>query len=97
MSYQVTCTFDLKNASSQDYTNAYADLKAIGLSRVIKGDSGQVVIPTTMTMGYFDAASAGAARDAIRSRVSDAFKARKLKSEIFVTVGGDWAWGSTTT
>jgi len=34
MSYLIFCTFDLKNASSVDYDNAYADLKALGLSKV---------------------------------------------------------------
>lgn len=31
MKFGVLCTFDLKSASSVDYENAYADLKALGL------------------------------------------------------------------
>lgn len=98
MSYLVYCTFDLKNATSRDYDNAYADLQSIGLAKVVKGDGDKhVVIPTTSTMGYFTGASAGAVRDSIRSSVKSAFAARGLKSEIFVIVGGDWAWGAETT
>jgi hypothetical protein len=98
MSYLVFCTFDLKNASSQDYKNAYADLNEIGLKKVIIADSGtQVVIPTTSAMGEFNGTSAGSVRDDILVRVKNAFKARRLSSEIFIIVGGDWAWGAGTT
>ena len=46
MSYLVFCTFDLKNASAKDYENAYADLKALGLTKVQKSDNGgDTVIP----------------------------------------------------
>lgn len=98
MAYLVFVTFDLKNASSQDYTNAYADLEKIGLTKVQKTDQGgTVVIPTTAAMGTFNGTGAGAVRDALAQRVQDAFKARRFKSEIFLVVGGDWAWGSRTT
>lgn len=48
MSYLAFCNFDLKNASSQDYKNAHADLKKIGLVKIQKSDKGgDVLIPTT--------------------------------------------------
>jgi uncharacterized protein YcbX len=98
MSYLVFCTFDLKNASQSDYTNAYADLQKIGLNRVVKSDQGrEVVIPTTATMGFFSGTSAGSVRDDIANRVQAALKARRFDSEIFVVVGGNWAWGARTT
>lgn len=98
MSYLVYCTFDLKNASSKDYENAYADLQQIGLAKVVKADEGQhVVIPTTSTMGFFNGTSAAAVRNDVRNSVQTAFRARLLKSEIFIVVGGDWAWGAGTT
>jgi hypothetical protein len=98
MPYLVFCTFDLKNGAASDYQNAYADLERIGLKKVQKGSGGSdVVIPTTAAMGEFNGASAVSARDDIRSRIANAFKARGFKSEIFVVVGGDWAWGATTT
>jgi hypothetical protein len=98
MSYLVFCTFDLKNASSQDYQNAYSDLDKIGLHKVVKGSGGSdVVIPTTSAMGNFTGSSSTSVRDDICNSIQAAFKARKFKSEIFLVVGGDWAWGSRTT
>lgn len=98
MSYLVYCTFDLKNASSRDYENAYADLQRIGLAKVVKADAGHnVVIPTTSTMGFFSGIGASAVRDSVQNSVQKAFKARGFKSEIFVVAGGDWAWGASTT
>jgi hypothetical protein len=98
MSYFVTCTFDLKNASRQDYENAYADLGRIGLQRTVVGTSRTVVAPTTMAMGEINGATAASIRDDVRARVAAAFAARRFTSEIFVTVGGhDHTWGSQTT
>src|SRR5438067_1910015 len=98
MSYFVLCTFDLKNASRQDYENAYADLEMIGLKKVIvSGRGSKVVIPTTTVAGTFTGNSAGDVRDYVCDKVQGAFKARRFSSEIFVVVGGDWAWGGRTT
>lgn len=98
MAYLVFCTFDLKGASSQDYQNAYADLEKLGLKKVQRADGGgDVVIPTTSVMGAFNGNSAGAVRDDVHNWVKSAFSARRFKSEIFLVVGGDWAWGAGTT
>lgn len=98
MSYLVFCTFDLQGASQKDYDNAYSDLADLGLTKVHKGSKGgDVVIPTTAAMGEYTGASASAVRDDVRAKVKAAFAARRFKSEIFVVVGGDWAWGATTT
>lgn len=98
MAYLAFCTFDLKNAGRQDYVNAYADLKKLGLERVRKGSNGsEVVIPTTSVIGEFTGKDAASVRDYVRQLVKDAFDARGFTSEIFVMVDGDWAWGATTT
>ncbi|MCR5882172.1 hypothetical protein LRS03_04570 [Rhizobacter sp. J219] len=98
MSYLVFCTFDLKNATSSDYETAYAALEKLGLQKVHKSDKGkEVVIPTTAAMGELDGDNAGAVRDHVAAQIKAAFAALRLKSEIFVTVGGNWAWGSRTT
>lgn len=98
MSYLVYCTFDLKNASSKDYENAYSDLQRLGLAKVVKADAGQnVVIPTTSTMGFFDGNSAISVRDSVRNSVKNAFATRGFTSEVFIVVGGDWAWSAATT
>jgi hypothetical protein len=48
MAYRVTCTFDLKNATRQDYENAYGDLEKIGLKKVVVANDGsKVIAPTT--------------------------------------------------
>lgn len=98
MSYLVFCTFDLKGASSQDYQNAYADLAAIGLSKVHKnGQGGSDVIPTTAAMGFFDSPTASKACTDVRNSVQAAFRARGFKSELFFVVGGQWSWIAATT
>lgn len=98
MSYFVVCTFDLRKATRTDYQNAYDDLEAIGLHKTVVSSQGrEVVAPTTMTIGEFDGADAGSVRDHIRNEVQAAFKARRLSSEIFVMVGGNWAWGANST
>jgi hypothetical protein len=98
MSYLVTCTFDLKNASIRDYENAYSDLARIGLKKTVAADrGGEVIAPTTMTIGQFNGQSAAVVRDQVRNAVKQAFFARHLSSEIFVVVGGDWTWGAAAT
>jgi len=72
MSYLVFCTFDLKNATSTDYQNAYADPGKIGLKKVHKSDQGHdVVIPTTATTEDFNGTSAASVRNDIRDRYGD--------------------------
>jgi hypothetical protein len=98
MAFFVTCAFDLRSATRQDYEHAYSDLASIGLRKVIVGGKGEeVVAPTTMTAGTFTGDSASAVRDWVREKVKSAFAARRLDSEIFVVVGGNWAWGAATT
>jgi hypothetical protein len=97
MSYQVFCTFDLKNADRSDYDDAYADLEDIGLKLVVAGMDRDVVIPTTSVIGDFIGAGVVSVRDYVRSNVKTAFTARGFTSEIFVVVGENGTWGSTTT
>jgi hypothetical protein len=98
MSYFVLCTFDLKSASRQDYENAYADLKQIGLEKILtRSQGGQTVIPTTTVAGTFNGAGALAVHDAVQQRIFRAFAARGLSSEIFTVAAGDWAWNGATT
>lgn len=97
MNYGVFCTFDLKNASSTDYQNAYSDLGKIGLKKIVAGGNGNVVIPTTSVFGEINGNSTASVRDNVRQRVANAFQSRGFTSEIFVYVGDDWTWGATTT
>ena len=98
MSYLVFCTFDLKGASAQDYQNAYADLDKIGLKKVHKNSQGgNVVIPTTAAMGFFNGPSASKVCEDIRDKVQAAFRARRFKSELFFVAGDNWSWVAATT
>ena len=98
MSYLVVCTFDLKNASYDDYQNAYADLEKLGFHRQLTSSQGsKISLPTTMTAGEFNGTSAEKVRDDMTEKVKNAFEARRFKAEIFVSVGGDWAWGHRIT
>lgn len=96
MSYLVFVTFDLKNASSQNYQDAYSDLEKLGLKKVHKNGEATSVIPTTAAMGFFDGESASKVCEALRERIRAAFVARQFKSEIFLVTGGDWAWVAAT-
>lgn len=83
MSYIVFCTFDLKNANSQDYAVAYSDLQEIGLQRIVISTSKkEVVIPTTSTMGEFNGTTASAIRDHVKKKIEAAFNDRGFESEI---------------
>lgn len=98
MSYLVFCTFDLEDADWEEYETAYADLEKIGLSKVAVTTQGkEVVVPTTSVLGEFEGPSVNDVRDDIRNQIKAAFKARRFKSEIFLVVGGRWAWGAATT
>ena len=99
MSFVALCTFDLKNASSQDYANAYSDLSKLGMNKVQANSiGGNTVIPTTTVLGEYNGVNAAQVRDAVRDAVKGTFAARGLKSEIFVVVGGeDWNWGAAIT
>ncbi len=105
MTYLVVCTFDLKDASSEDYQNAYEDLSRLGLDRsLISSPRDPVwqgrpaILPAMTTAGKsFKGRSAGAVRDAVTERVESTFRARGFEFEIFVLVSGDWAWSQRTT
>lgn len=98
MSYLIFCTFDLKNATAKDYETAYAALDRMGLRKVQKTSNGNdAVIPTTSAMGEFEGQSAAQLREKAIQEIKAAFNAARLKSEIFVTVGAHWAWGTATT
>lgn len=97
MSYFVTVSFDLKNANTEDYVNVYNAFAVIGLQKQLKADNGVVVqLPTTTCAGTFNGASAGVVRDDLANRCSAAIEQLALSGEVFVTVGGDWAWGHRT-
>jgi hypothetical protein len=97
MSFFAICTFDLQNASREDYQNAYADLAKIGFSTSVTADNGiKVTLPTTMTAGVFTGQSVSSVRTELIDRVQSSFNTRKFKYEIFISVCNDWAWAHRT-
>ena len=94
MSYFVVVTFDIANGRSEDYEAIYKDFAALGLSRTLQsGQGNSVKLPTTTTAGEFNGQSVGAVRDYLCDQTQQCFARRHLRGEIFVSAGGDWAWG----
>lgn len=94
MTHFVTVTFDIANGQYNDYQTVYKDFAELGLSRSLQTSQGKVVkLPTTTTAGEFNGASAAAVRDQVCTQAQQCFTRRGLQGEIFVSVGGDWAWG----
>lgn len=94
MSYFVTVTFDIADGRFEDYEAVYKDFATMGLSRSLRPSQGSAVkLPTTTTAGEFTGQNAGAVRDQICEQTQQVFGRRRLKGEIFVSVGGEWAWG----
>lgn len=97
MSYFVTVSFDLKNAQWEDYERIYNAFAALGLKKQLNASNGNVVqLPTTTCAGEFNGASAGAVCDDLASRCKAAVEQLNLSGEVFVAVGGDWAWAHRT-
>ncbi|QDT29881.1 hypothetical protein Enr10x_52380 [Gimesia panareensis] len=93
-SFFVVTTFDLKDASSADYDCAEKNLNAVGLSKTLK--SGTVNLPYNTFAGQFTGKDAPSVRDFVRTKAKAALNKCGLSGNLFVSVGGDWTWGSTT-
>ena len=98
MSYLVLCTFDLENASLEDYKNAYRVLEEIGLYKEAIPKSGTAItLPNTVTMGEFNGDNVSLVKENILVQIKNKFKALRLKSKIFITVSSGWSWSQATT
>jgi len=101
MSYAVTVTFDIHNSENADYDEINEALVSIGLYKNIKANNNKTIsLPNNTYFGEFNnyqTNSAGDLRENIANRIKKEFDKMKLKSNIFVAVGGDWAWGSSKT
>lgn len=94
MSFLVTVSFDLKNASAQDYQNVDQEFSKIGLSRTIEGSTGKNhSLPDNTYSGEFEGSSVGKVRNDLADRVSEALRNAGVKSQVYIVVGGSWAWG----
>lgn len=94
MSYFVVVTFDIANGKAEDYETVYNEFAKIGLRRTLTyGQGNKIQLPTTTTAGEFNGQNAGSVRDDLCDKTQQIFTRNRLKGEIFVSVGGDWAWG----
>lgn len=98
MSYLVLCTFDLENADSSDYIEAYAALEEIGLFKEVEADNGSTVtLPNTVTLGKFEGTSAKSVQNEVLERIKGKFNTLRLKSKIFITASSGWSWKQSKT
>ncbi len=98
MAYLVLCTFDLENAKSKDYDDAYDALEEIGLSKNVESDSGKdITLPNTVTIGKFSGESKLEVRNSIIKQIKNKFKQLGFKSKIFITVSSGWSWIQSNT
>lgn len=98
MSYLVTVTFDVENASSQNYTDITNSLQTLGLFTFIKAhDNRNIYLPSNTYSGEFNGISVEKIRNDVCERVQNVFLKLNIKGKIYVVVGGDWGWGIRTT
>lgn len=97
MSYLVSISFDIKNATSKNYDDFYSKLDQIGLSKHLVADNGsKIQIPTTTTLaGIFEGNSIEEIRDYIADEIKKVYHQLNLNGEIFVFVGSNWGWQKT--
>ena len=94
MSYFVHVAFDMTNQDSEAYRAIEEALNTMGLYSTIEGSSKKTLtLPANTFAGKFTGESAGKIRDDLCTKIQDAFRAHNIHGNIFVSVGGDWAWG----
>ena len=94
MAFQVFMSFDLHDASEEDYTKFYNALAKIGLNHWVKGNIGKLELPHSAVIGDFTGISVEDVRDRVRGSVVQILEATRLKGFIFVAVGENGTWGS---
>lgn len=96
-SYFVTVAFDLRDATSADYQCAEENLGAVGLRRTVtRNDGGKVELPYNTFAGLFNGETAAKVCDYVMAQAKAALNKCRVSGRMFVSVGGDWAWNSTT-
>jgi hypothetical protein len=94
MTCQALVSFDLHNASEEDYSKFYTALAKIGLFHWVKGNIGKLELPHSAVIGDFTGISVESVGDQVRSSVVQILDATTLKGFIFVVVGENGTWGS---
>lgn len=97
MSFFVTLTFDLTNASSDDYEFIEDELDSLGLYNELEGKKRSIKLPNNTYGGEFNGENTLEVKSYIAENVKIIFKKLTVKSTYFITVGSGWSWlkGST--
>jgi len=90
----VQMSFDLHDASEEDYVKFYNALAKIGLLHWVKGNIGKLELPHSAVIGDFTGISVEDVRDRVRTSVVQILEAIGLKGFMFVAVGENGTWGS---
>lgn len=95
MSYQVVVTFDLVDASSDQYACVREALSDMGLYNfVITREDETRDLPRNTFTGDLYGSEASEIRDSVRSRLRDAFGCCGVRGPLWVAVGGEeHTWG----
>src|SRR5271165_456303 len=110
MAFQVFMSFDLHDASEEDYVKFYNALAKIGLFHWVKGNMpilakiglfhwvkgniGKLELPHSAVIGDLTGISVEDVRDRVRTSVVQILEAIGLKGFMFVAVGENGTWGS---
>lgn len=99
MTYFVVVSFELEDASAEQYDLIASGLKELGFQDLVTSSSGESArLPRTTFVGQFTGASAGKIRTDLSNSVKDLFQRVGFTSAIFLLVSGaGWSWGTKYT
>lgn len=96
-SFFVTVAFDLKDATSAHYQCAEENLGTVGLRRTVsRNDGSKVELPYNTFAGLFNGETSAKVCGDVMAKAKTALNKCRVSGRMFVSVGGDWAWNSTT-
>lgn len=97
MSYLAIVTIDLEGAEWEDYDCVNTKFEAIGLYKeVTTSTEKKVQLPNNTYAGEFNADKSSELRDNLLDKAQNAFKACRVKGEIYIAVGTSWSWEKRT-
>lgn len=94
----VIATFDIRNATSEDYEHVTEELEALGLYKEVTGDKDfSTSLPNNTYAGEFNAVDdTKAFAKEIRDTIKKIITARNKRAKVYVVVApGKWAWASS--
>ncbi|ANW24303.1 hypothetical protein BA953_08770 [Vibrio coralliilyticus] len=88
MNYRILCTFDLTEATAQDYENLYTELSALGLITDTSSISGKgKQLPESTVVGELESSlTLASARENIVNQLDEAFNSIGVEYRYLVSV-----------